>query len=234
MNPGRRSLFLLALFGAALVAACDKTEAPSPPKVEAPTPAPPAVDEKMKRLAAEVYVYAYPIVLMDITRQVQGAKVPVNTFTHKRGVPDASTTDVAYPNADFLYSQAWLDLSKGPVILSVPDTKGRYYLIAMLDAWTNVAASLGKRTTGTEKGDFAIVGPKWKGTLPGGVSEVKSPTDMAWLFGRTEVNGKNDAAAATKIQDQYKLKPLAAPGKGGAKADRSWPSGRPRRQDRAA
>ena len=225
MNPARRSLLLFALLGAALVASCDKTEPPPPPKVEAPKPAPPAVDEKMKRLAAEVYVYAYPIVLMDIARQVQEAKVPVNTFAHKRAVPDASATDVASPNADFLYSQAWLDLSKGPIILSVPDTKGRYYLIAMLDAWTNVAASLGKRTTGTEKGEFAIVGPKWKGTLPGGVSEVKSPTDMAWLFGRTEVNGKSDAATAAKIQDQYKLKPLAAPGKAGAKATAAPPGG---------
>jgi hypothetical protein len=127
----------------------------------------------MKRLAAEVYVYAYPIVLMDVTRAVDTAGVPPDTFRHKRTLPDASSTDVVSPNADFLYSQAWLDLSKGPVVLSVPDTKGRYYLIAMLDAWTNVAASLGKRTTGTEKEQFAIVGPSWKGTLPGGVSEVK-------------------------------------------------------------
>ena len=223
MKQGRRSLLLLAIISAALVVSCNKSEAPPPPKVEAPKPAAAAVDEKTKRLAAEVYVYAYPIVLMDLTRHVQTAKVPTNTLAHKRSVPDATTTDVAYPNADFLYSQAWLDLSKGPVILSVPDTKGRYYLIAMLDAWTNVAASLGKRTTGTEKIEFAIVGPKWKGTLPGGVSEVKSPTDMAWLFGRIEISGKADVAAAAKIQDQYKLRPLSAPGKGGAKTGETPP-----------
>jgi hypothetical protein len=214
----RRSLLMLAMISAVLMVACNKPEAPPPPKVEAPTPVAPAVDEKTKRLAAEVYVYAYPIVLMDLTRYAQTAKVPTNTFAHKRSVPDVATADVAYPNADFLYSQAWLDLSKGPVILSVPDTKGRYYLIAMLDAWTNVAASLGKRTTGTEKIEFAIVGPKWKGTLPGGVSEVKSPTDMAWLFGRIEINGRADVAAAAKIQNQYNLRPLSAPGKGSAKA----------------
>ena len=93
----------------------------------------------------------------------------------------ASTTDIVNPNADFLYSQAWLDLSKGPVVLTIPDTKGRYYLLALLDAYTNVAASIGKRTTGTEKRQFAIVGPHFKGTLPEGTSvkygeglEVKS------------------------------------------------------------
>ncbi len=224
MTQGRRSLLLGMISCAVLVASCNKPEAPPPPKVEPPKAAAPAVDEKMKRLAAEVYVYAYPLVLMDLTRVAQTAKVPINTFTHKRGVPDASTTDAVSPNADFLYSQAWLDLSKGPVILSVPDTKGRYYLFAMLDAWTNVAASLGKRTTGTEKGDFAIVGPRWKGTLPGGVSEVKSPTEVAWIVARTQINGKADVAAVNKIQDQYKLKPLAAPAKSSAKASET-PSG---------
>src|SRR5206468_6510766 len=163
----------------------------------------------MKRLAAEVYVYAFPIVLTDVTREVESAGVPPNTFAPKRAVADASSTDVANPNADFLYSRAWLDLSKEPVILSVPDTHGRYYLIALLGAWTNVATSLGKRTTGTEKGEFAIVGPQWKGTLPGGVSEVKSPTELAWLFARTETHGKQDQQAASRIQDQFKLTPLS-------------------------
>ena len=140
------------------LAACNQQEAPSKsaattpaaapaPAPESPKPAAPAVNEELKRLAAEVYVFAYPLVVTDVTREVQAAKVGMNEFRHDRAVPNASTTDVAFPNADFLYSQAWLDLSKGPIVLSVPDTKGRYYLVAMLDAWTNVATSIGKRTT---------------------------------------------------------------------------------------
>jgi len=217
VEPECRS-FVFAVIVALCVVSCSKPETPPPPKAEPPKPAAPALNEQLKRLAAEVYVYAYPIVLTDVTRRVQTAKTPLNEFQHKRSLPDASSTDVVGPNADFLYSHAWLDLSKEPLVLSVPDTRGRYYLIAMLDAWTNVATSLGKRTTGTEKGEFAIVGPRWKGTLPPGVSEVRSPTETAWLFGRTRTENSADQAAAARIQDQYKLAPLSHRGKRVGKA----------------
>src|SRR5438067_1512760 len=92
-----------------------------------------------------------------------------------RPTADASTTDLVYSNGDTLESQAWLDLSKEPVILSVPDTHGRYYLMQLHDAWTNVFSSLGKRTTGTEKADFAIMGPGWKGQPPKEVQEIRAP-----------------------------------------------------------
>jgi len=204
-----RSLATCAILTGALLAACSP-EPPPPPKVAAPpiVVAPP-VNEQMKRLAQEVYVYAYPLVLMDVTKQIATAKTPVNTFAHRRTLPDASTTDPASPDTDTLQSTAWLDLSKEPIVLSVPDTHGRYYLMSMQDAWTNVFASPGKRVTGSDKADFAIVGPRWKGTLPGGVEEIKSPTDIAWVIGRTQVNGKGDVAAVNKIQDQYKLTPLS-------------------------
>jgi hypothetical protein len=206
------------VLGVALLAACGKSEPPPPPpKVEPPKPAAPTVNAELKRLAAEVYVFAFPLVLTDVTRAIATAGIPPDTFRHTRTLPDAKSTDTASPNADFLYSQAWLDLSNGPVILSVPDTKGRYYLIAILDAWSNVAGSLGKRTTGTEKGEFAIVGPNWKGTLPGGVSEVRSPTNLTWLFARTQTSGGADADAAARIQNDFKLRPLQAGAKPGAK-----------------
>ncbi len=121
--------------------------------------------------------------------------------------------DVVRINVDTLYSFAWLDLSKEPIILSVPDTHGRYYLMPILDAWTNVIASPGKRTTGTKAGNFAIVGPNWSGTLPDGIKEVKSPTNTAMIAGRTQANGPADYAAVNAIQKQYKLTPLSAWGK---------------------
>ncbi|QWC92392.1 DUF1254 domain-containing protein [Cupriavidus metallidurans] len=174
----------------------------------------PPSDQAMKTLSAEVFTYAYPLVLMDVTREVATAKVPVNTFGHKRAFPDAAFTDVVSPNADTLYSSAWLDLSKEPMVLSVPDTSGRYYLMPMLDAWTNVFASPGKRTTGTKRGVFAIVGPNWQGQLPKGVKEIRSPTDMAWLIGRIQTNGKQDYANVHRLQDQFRLVPLSAWRKG--------------------
>jgi hypothetical protein len=163
----------------------------------------------LRQLAQEVYVYAYPLVLMDVSRQVLTARTPANQFRHSPAFPDASFTGVVSPNADTLYSSAWLDLDKEPLILSVPDTKGRYYVMQMLDAWTNVFAAPGKRTTGTGSGDFAIIGPHWQGQAPVGVTEIRSPTAMVWLLGRTQTNGTSDFPAVHAIQEQYRLTPLS-------------------------
>jgi hypothetical protein len=220
MTPPRLALVCTALLAIVWLASCGKSEPPPAPKVEAPPVAPPApaIDAGMKQLAGEVYVFAYPLVLTDVTRAVDTAGMPSDTFRHDRTLPDASSTDVSSPNADFLYSQAWLDLSKGPVLLSTPDTRGRYFLIAMLGAWTNVVASLGKRTTGTDRGKFAIVGPRWNGKLPGGVFEVRSPTDLAWLYARTQTSGGSDVEAAARIQKEFKLAPLQGRRKPSAKS----------------
>jgi hypothetical protein len=218
MDRFDRRAFLAALVAGLLVTACGKNEPPPPPpapKVEAPPPAPSPNDD-LKRLAREVYVYAYPLVLMDMSRQVSEARTPLDTFQHRRSFPEPSTTDVLNPNVDTLSSQAWLDLSNGPVILSVPDTKGRYYLMPMLDAWSNVFQSPGKRTIGTEKRDFAIVGPKYKGELPKNAEEIKAPTEMVWIVSRIQANGRGDVAAVTKLQDQFKLTHHAAKAKGAA------------------
>ncbi len=187
---------------------------------EAQVPAPPAVNEDLKKLAAEVYVYAFPLVLMDITRAVMTdissgdpKKASVNHFSHLRTFPDASFTDVVGPNADTLCSSAWFDLSQGPIVLSLPDTQGRYYLMPMLDAWTNVFAAPGKRTTGTKKGDYALTGPGFTGPLPKDAKEIRSPTHMVWMIGRIQTNGKVDFRWVNKLQDQLKLTPLSAWGK---------------------
>jgi hypothetical protein len=157
---------------------------------------------------------------MDITRErttnvakPEGFAAPVNQFINVREFPDASFKDVVRANVDTLYSSAWLDLSKEPMVLSVPDTNGRYYMMPMLDAWTNIFASPGKRTTGTKAGHFAVTGPGWSGELPKGLQEIKSPTNMVWIIGRTQTNGPKDYAAVHKIQDGYKLTPLSAFGK---------------------
>jgi hypothetical protein len=180
-------------------------------------------DAKEKEALAagvEAVVYGLPVVIMDLTRakstNVAGPAAfaaPVNQFAHVREFPDASFRDVVRANVDTLYSAAWLDLAKEPIVLSVPDSKGRFYLMPMLDAWTNVFASPGKRTTGTRAGSFAITGPGWTGTLPKGVTELRSPTNMVWLIGRTQTNGPKDYAAVHALQDQFKLVPLSSFGK---------------------
>jgi hypothetical protein len=177
-------------------------------------------EQQAHDLAADAYVYGYPLVLLDVTRQL-GTNVPkpeenaapMNQLGHKRKFPDDTFTTVVSPNADTLYSFAFLDLSKEPMVLSVPEMGKRYYLMEMLDAWTNVFSCPGTRTTGNGKGEFAVTGPRWAGQLPKGVKQIKSPTNTVWLIGRTQTNGKEDYEAVHAIQDKYKLTPLSAFGK---------------------
>lgn len=178
-------------------------------------------EQEAADLAIEAYTYFFPMVLMDITRKVMtnvpaGIKPgagPANTFSHMRKFPDANFREVVRPNFDTLYSSAWLDLSKEPMIVTVPDTQGRYYLMPMLDMWTDVFASPGKRTSGTGAGHFAVVPPKWKGQLPKGVAVIQAPTAGVWIIGRTQTNGPDDYTNVHKIQDGYKITPLSRWGK---------------------
>jgi hypothetical protein len=93
-------------------------------------------------------------------------------------------------NFDTLYTAAWLDMTKEPMIVSVPDTGGRYYLLPMLDMWTDVFASPGWRTTGTQAGNFLLAPPGWNGTVPSGMIQIKAPTPIVWIIGRTKTDGK--------------------------------------------
>jgi hypothetical protein len=161
-------------------------------------------------------IYGLPLVMMDITMQraigvprANGVVVPINQFGHMRAFPTAAFKEVVRANVDTLYSSAFLDLSSGPLVLSVPDTHGRYYLLPLMDAWTDVFATPGKRTTGTQAGNFLIAGPEWAGAIPAGMRQFKSPTDMVWILGRTETQGTEDYAAVHALQDGYKLTPLA-------------------------
>ncbi|MQY34046.1 hypothetical protein SRB17_20120 [Streptomyces sp. RB17] len=166
-------------------------------------------------LAAETYVFAYPLVLMELTKRQMTSKyapevghAPINTFAHAPAFPDAAFESVVSPNVDTLYSVAWLDLSAGPVQLSVPDTDGRYYMLELLDAWTNVFACPGTRTTGNEAAEFALVGPGWQGELPDGVQRIDAPTATVWCIGRTYTDTVADYPAVHAVQAGYRLTPL--------------------------
>jgi hypothetical protein len=162
----------------------------------------------------------YPLITMEVTRRVvtnvvapEGAHAPMGQLANLREYPNASFKDITAPNADTLYSSAFLDVTKEPYVLSLPDEAGRYYLMPMLTGWTDVFQVPGKRTTGTKAQTYAITGPGWKGMLPPGVKELKSPTGMVWILGRTYCTGTpEDYTAVHALQDQYKLVPLSAYG----------------------
>lgn len=161
---------------------------------------------------AQAYLYGYPLVLMEQTRQVMvspaSAQAKVNHFTHAQVFPDHNFREVVRPNNDTLYSIAWIDLTEQPLVLTVPDTDGRYYVMPFMDAWTNVFDSVGQRTTGTQAGHYALTGPDWQGKLPKGVQQIAAPTDMVWLIGRIQTNGLDDIDNVIALQQQFLLTPL--------------------------
>jgi hypothetical protein len=167
-------------------------------------------------IGVKAYLYLYPLVTMDLTRKqltnverVDGLHAPMNSFANVDAYPTADMRVVVRPNFDTLYSSAWLDLTKEPMIVSAPNTDGRYYMLPMLDMWTDVFASPGWRTTGTDAKNWAIIPPGWIGKLPKGVERIDSPTAYVWIIGRTKTDGPDDYEAVHKIQSGYKITPLS-------------------------
>lgn len=169
-------------------------------------------------ISIQAYIYGLAPVIIERTEKVfvttpGPGHAPVNQFGHVRHLTTPDDTVIVSPNSDTLYSIAWLELGKGPIVLHVPDTHGRYYVMQMLDAYTNNFASVGRRTTGTGEGDYAITGPGWNGSAPEGGKVIRSPTNTVWILGRILVNGPDDVANVNALQDQFKLTPLSQHGK---------------------
>ncbi|MET4226310.1 DUF1254 domain-containing protein [Oerskovia enterophila] len=177
----------------------------------------------LRTLSHEAYLYLYPLVTMDLTRR-QGTNVeagvrpgfgPPNSFHHLRAFPPADFRAVVRPNFDTLYANLWLDLTDGPVLLHVPDTDDRYYMLPLLDMWTDVFATIGKRTTGTGAGDYLVVGPDYEGDLsefyddlPEEVALIVAPTPHVWAIGRIQTNGPADYPAVHAVQDGMSVRAL--------------------------
>ena len=218
----RRTTLKLTISAASLWLAASTASAASMTATAPPATAEMAVTpEEARQIAAEAYLYFYPLVSMDVTRgvttnvpagqsQMYG---PANAFSNLQSFPTADFRAVVRPNFDTLYSSGWVDLTQGPVVLTVPDTHGRYYLLPLLDMWSNVFAAPGKRTSGTGPGHFVIVPPGWTGWLPANIEHIQAPTPYVWIIGRTQTNGPADYDAVHKIQEGYRLTRLADWGK---------------------
>jgi hypothetical protein len=172
-------------------------------------------------LAIDAYIYGYPLVTMEMTRRIltnvaapEGKNAPMGQFANLREYPDAKFRAVTAPNADTLYSSAFVDVGTEPHLLGIPEEDGRYYLMPMLSAWTNVFAVPGKRTTGTGPQTYFIAGPNWSGSVPSGATLIQAPTNLIWILGRTYCTGTpEDYKAVHALQDQYRLIPASAAGK---------------------
>jgi hypothetical protein len=177
-------------------------------------------EEEAQSIAVDAYIYFYPLVTMDVTRKQltnvepgKGIGAPMNVLFSVPTFPTADMKQVVRPNFDTLYSFGYLDLTKGPMVVSVPDTDGRYYLLPMLDMWTDVFASPGWRTTGTQAANFLITPRGWSGTIPAEFTKIEAPTPYVWIIGRTKTDGPQDYDAVHKVQAGYKITPLSEWGK---------------------
>jgi hypothetical protein len=186
-----------------------------------PAAAAPVTEEEAHAIGVDAYLYFYSLITMDLTRKQLtnqeptpgGIGGPMNRFANVGAFPSADVRVVVRPNFDTLYSSGWLDLTKEPMVVSAPDTGGRYYLLPMLDMWTDVFASPGWRTTGTQAANFLVTPPGWSGAVPDGFTEIKAPTPYVWIIGRTKTDGPADYDAVHKIQAGYKITPLSQWGK---------------------
>jgi hypothetical protein len=178
-------------------------------------------EEEARALGVDAYLYFYPLVTMDVTRRQLTNQEPgpgslggpANRFANIPAFPSADMKAVVRPNFDTLYSSGWLDLTEEPMVVSAPDTNGRYYLLPMLDMWTDVFASPGWRTTGTQAANFLVTPPGWTGTVPDGMTRIDAPTPHVWIIGRTKTDGPADYDAVHKIQAGYNITPLSQWGK---------------------
>lgn len=128
-----------------------------------------------------------------------------NTFSHLTQTPSPSFKTIVRPNVDTLYSVAYLQLSAGPVVIDIPTIKDRFYLIAMYDAWSNNFAGLGTQSNEGKAETYVITGPNFSGKIPKGLIQIKAPTNLVWIIGRTELLNTADKPFAVSVQKSYNM-----------------------------
>lgn len=189
------------------------------------------MSERLLALARAAVTYTLP--LYEITRMLAASSVRknragriadpdpqagpesgwrwVNLFGHTRRLLGPADRRVVTPNNDTLYSNTWLDLSDGPLLIHAPDTLGRYYVLGFLDFWTNPFFHAGTRVTGNQAHTLFVFGPRWQGTVPEGMVPVASPTDHVWVLGRILADAHEDLAPVHALQDAFQVRPASAP-----------------------
>lgn len=158
--------------------------------------------------AAGVAAYVYGVGPVSVGQTV--LRFPENQLVSIAALTDPSTRTVVLPNHDTTYTVGRVQLAGGPRVIDVPDTAGRYYVIQLLDAYSNTFAYVGRRTTGTRPGSYAVVPPGYKGALPAGVKRIQSPTNLVWVLGRTLVNDQADMPAVAELMGGYRSTALDA------------------------
>ncbi|RVJ84185.1 DUF1254 domain-containing protein [Sinorhizobium medicae] len=206
------------LHAAAIAAAVAATAARSTPAIAQDKAGSPSVLEA-KDIAEEGLIYGLPLVMnyavmqeFAVDRNSGQFKAPFNEINNMHHVATPADTAIITPNSDTPYSFVWLDLRAEPMVLSVPAIdKDRYYSIQLIDGNTYNFGYIGTRATGTEPGDYLVVGPDWKGETPAGIKKVfRSTTPFTFTAIRTQLFNRDDMPRVEKIQAGYTAQPLSA------------------------
>ena len=172
------------------------------------------------KIVRDAYIFGYPLVTMDMTRKHEtnvrapdDAHAPMGQLIKMRAYPAADDHGAAAPNADTMYTMAWLDVSSEPWVFSIPDMGERFYIMPMLSGFNEVSFVAGTRATGSDAQGYVITGPEWSGAVPEGLTQVQSPTALVWILGRVYCEGTaEDYAAVHDLQDRFSIVPLSAYG----------------------
>jgi hypothetical protein len=206
---------LVAGAGALSISIADADEAPRK-ATPAGTGQAAGPESWLSGLVLQAATYAVPIVAMynlrDTTSVGPHAKVPPNEIWRIENIANPTIAEqAAYvtPNVNVIYGFGFMDLGQQPIILSAPDSQGRYYMVEICDMWTNAFAYVGGVATGYKGSIFALVGPGWEGELPSGVKRIDCPTRWIELQPRVHVKNAGDLAGAQKVLHAITVKGLA-------------------------
>lgn len=166
-------------------------------------------------IGLQAYLYALPLSWMEYTMQKmttqpgEQGNAPLGTFGHATRLMTPKDNFIVTPNNNTLYSSAWVDLTKEPYVLHIPEINDRYYSFALYDAWTNVFSLLSNRTRGTKEGTYVIVGPNWPKQVPNNLEKIDAPTNLIWILVRTLVNDETDIPNVMTLQKKFGITPLS-------------------------
>ena len=217
---GYARLALLITAAALGLAACDQTKRPAATAADAAMARSEAKAREVVDIATDAYIYGYSLITTEVTRvqmsdvdKLEMLRGPMNQFVNVPRYPPANYRGVSAPNADTLYSIAWLDLIE-PQVFSHPAMGKRFHLFPMIDLWMTIYASPGSRTGDSKAANYLLTGPGWKGEVPKGMTHIPAATRYIVILGRTYADGtEKDYKAVNALQAQYKITPLSAWGK---------------------
>lgn len=174
--------------------------------------------KEAEQIGIDAFIYGYSLITTEVTRvqmsnvdRVEGLHAPMGRFINVQRYPPADFRGVSAPNADTLYSLAWVDLSGEPMVFSHPNMGDRYYMFEMVDLWMTAFNTPSARTSGGKAATYLLTGPGWKGEVPEGMKQIPVETRYMVILGRTYADGREeDYKIVNTLQEQYKLLPLSA------------------------